>query len=386
MDGICLKPGFIGITTPITAAGDIRKNPSQITTAVSRTTASAIASEKPSVSGSPAPRTTAPWGFSLKFPLTSLFVGNRNRYDALAVDDAVSVDRKEETKEETECDGKNENWVLKILHVRSMWNETKDSGIKEEDQQGKNPSADEFNHQDEVSLDEEECDACTVDDDDDAKIEFDRNSFSKLLRRVSLAEARLYSQMSYLGSLAYSIPQIKPGNLLKHYRLRFVTSSIEKKAQLAAKAEKEKASDGVQDDEDNQTLKSENEIVSDGVKEDEQMKQTTNIVEIEKEKSGGNLISASTAYHIAASAASYLHSQTMNVIPFQSSQNNRGEDSISMTTDSVTAVVAAKEEVKQAVADDLNSMHSSPCDWFICDDDESSTRYFVIQVLFLIYK
>lgn len=379
MDGICLKPGFIGITTPITAAGDIRKNPSQITTAVSRTTASAIASEKPSVSGSPAPRTTAPWGFSLKFPLTSLFVGNRNRYDALAVDDAVSVDRKEETKEETECDGKNENWVLKILHVRSMWNETKDSGIKEEDQQGKNPSADEFNHQDEVSLDEEECDACTVDDDDDAKIEFDRNSFSKLLRRVSLAEARLYSQMSYLGSLAYSIPQIKPGNLLKHYRLRFVTSSIEKKAQLAAKAEKEKASDGVQDDEDNQTLKSENEIVSDGVKEDEQMKQTTNIVEIEKEKSGGNLISASTAYHIAASAASYLHSQTMNVIPFQSSQNNRGEDSISMTTDSVTAVVAAKEEVKQAVADDLNSMHSSPCDWFICDDDESSTRYFVIQ-------
>ncbi|KAI3773189.1 hypothetical protein L6452_04393 [Arctium lappa] len=387
MDGICLKPGFIGITTSIAGAGDLRKNPSQITAAVSRTTASGISSEKPSVSGSPAPRTTSPWGFSLKFPLTSLFVGNRNRYDALAVDDAVSVDRKEETKEETESNGKHENWVLKILHVRSMWNnETNDSRIKEEDQQGKNLSVDEFNHQDEVSLDEEKCDACRVDDDDDDdKIEFDKNSFSKLLRRVSLAEARLYSQMSYLGSLAYSIPQIKAGNLLKHHRLRFVTSSIEKKAQLAAKAEKEKVSDGVREGEDDtkkkedQTLKAEDEIVSDGVQEDEQMKQTTHMVEIEKEKSGGNLISASTAYHIAASAASYLHSQTMNIIPFQSSENKRGEDSISMTTDSVTAVVAAKEEVKQAVADDLNSMHSSPCDWFICDDDESSTRYFVIQ-------
>ncbi|KAJ0620401.1 putative phospholipase A1 PLIP1/2/3 [Helianthus annuus] len=33
--------------------------------------------------------------------------------------------------------------------------------------------------------------------------------------------------------------------------------------------------------------------------------------------------------------------------------------SLMATTDSMTAVVAAKEEVKQAVADDLNSMHSS---------------------------
>lgn len=50
------------------------------------------------------------------------------------------------------------------------------------------------------------------------------------------------------------------------------------------------------------------------------------------------------------------------------------------TTDSVTAVVAAKEEVKQAVADDLKSALSSPCEWFICDDDLSGTRFFAIQV------
>ncbi|KAI3796448.1 hypothetical protein L1987_39119 [Smallanthus sonchifolius] len=58
---------------------------------------------------------------------------------------------------------------------------------------------------DEVSLDEHVCDVCRVDDDDEAQIEFSRSSFSKLLRTVYLAEARLYSQMSYLGSLTYSI-------------------------------------------------------------------------------------------------------------------------------------------------------------------------------------
>ncbi|KAK8565532.1 hypothetical protein V6N12_059090 [Hibiscus sabdariffa] len=51
------------------------------------------------------------------------------------------------------------------------------------------------------------------------------------------------------------------------------------------------------------------------------------------------------------------------------------------TTYSVTAVVAAKEEVKQAVADDLNSTHSSPCEWFICDDDQSATRFSGFETL-----
>ncbi|KAK9076546.1 hypothetical protein SSX86_004880 [Deinandra increscens subsp. villosa] len=389
MDGIFLNTGFLGITAPITA-GEIRKNPAQISTAaVSRTTptASAISSEKPTVPGSPTK--TGPWGFSLKFPLTSFFVGNRNRHDALAVDDAVSVDRKEETKEENEFDNEDEgNWVLKILHGRSMWNEIEDGRIEEQ-----NHEANEFNREDEGLINEQECDACRVDDGDDAQIEFDKSSFSKLLRRVSLSEARLYFRMSYLGSLAYSIPQIKTGNLLKRYKLRFVTSSLEKKAQLAAKAEKEKAqeqkdlaakAEKEQKDDpkiEGDTSEAEKQIVTELTEQ-----QTTETRENDGDKGGRNLISASTAYHIAASAASFLHSQTKSIVPFKSSENNSGEvnmtkeevASLMATTDSMTAVVAAKEEVKQAVADDLNSMHSSPCEWFICDDDKS-TRYFVIQ-------
>lgn len=123
-------------------------------------------------------------------------------------------------------------------------------------------------------------------------------------------------------------------------------------------------------------------------------------VEGAEPKTNGYRISASTAYQIAASAASYLHSHTKSIIPFKSSKIGADKNSMEevngsnadidmmnsevasfmATTDSVTAVVAAKEEVKQAVADDLSSTHSSPCEWFICDDDHG-TRFFVIQVI-----
>ena len=161
---------------------------------------------------------------------------------------------------------------------------------------------------------------------------------------------------------------------MKHYGLRFVTSSIEKR-ELAAAAAAQKNPPEVESNE----------------KEEEQRKELEN---------GGYKISASAAYNIAASAACYLHAQTRSILPFKSSNSGAGEgsvegsneslDNVNMidtevaslmaTTDSVTAVVAAKEEVKQAVADDLNSTHSSPCEWFICDHDQSSTRFFVIQV------
>lgn len=172
---------------------------------------------------------------------------------------------------------------------------------------------------------------------------------------------------------------MQPGNLLRCYGLRLVTSSIEKK-ELAAKAETNQESAESQEEE----------------------KLPMDDEEGNKHKGNGYRISASAAYQIAASAASYLHSHTRAILPFKSSKNGDGEceetggscndvtimnsemASFMATTDSVTAVVAAKEEVKQAVADDLNSTHSSPCEWFICDDDQSGTRFFVIQVIKLI--
>lgn len=46
----------------------------------------------------------------------------------------------------------------------------------------------------------------------------------------------------------------------------------------------------------------------------------------------------------------------------------------------MTAVVAAGEKEKEEAARDLQSLHSSPCEWFVCDDTSIYTRCFVIQV------
>lgn len=377
MDSLYLKAGIIGITPQITVAGDIRSNPTHISAAVGRSsisTSTAISAEKPSISGSTPQQRTSPWGFPFRYPFRSLWPGGRSRYDAVAVDDAVSVEEKDE-KQEGVTNERNGNWVLKILHVQSLWKEETKRTVEESVDEGNDAVKNESDERNEVSGDDEECDVCKVVDDDENKIEVDKYTFSKLLRRVSLPEARLYAKLSYLGSLAYSIPEIKPGNLLKKHGLRFVTSSLEKKLQLALKAEKEKVSDEVENTE-------------------EQPKEE-DVVGCKEENGDANQISANAAYQIASSAASYLHTRTMSILPFKSFKTNSNRDtseggssagmmnaevaSFMATTDSVTAVVAAKEEVKQAVADDLNSTRSSPCEWFICDDEQSSTRFFVIQ-------
>ncbi|XP_073066205.1 phospholipase A1 PLIP2, chloroplastic-like isoform X2 [Primulina eburnea] len=303
------------------------------------------AADKPSVSA--ATRGNMRWGFNFGHPLRSLLPGGRNQCEpAIAVDDAVLVEEKEEI-EESEEDALGENWVFKLSRSESL----ESDGVRLK--VGGDGNCGEEN---------EECDARAIDDDE--KFEFNRESFSKLLRKVPLKEARLYARMSYLGTLAYSIPQIKPENLLKNHGLRFLTSSIEKKEQ-ASKSKKEKLSveAEAQDEERN---------------------------EIKQKGGEPDRPSASAAYQIAASTASYLHSHSKSMASEILSRKidgnavnvdmiNKDMTSLIGTTDSVTAVVAAKEEVKQAVADDLNSTRSSPCEWFVCDDDRSATRLFVIQ-------
>ncbi|KAH6758052.1 alpha/beta-Hydrolases superfamily protein [Perilla frutescens var. hirtella] len=348
MDALCLKAGMHGITAPpIDAAGNVDLR------------LTAAAAEKPSPSAAP-PR-NFPWGFTFRRPLRSLWPGSKIRLEpAIAVDDAVLVE-KDEIVESGEERG-NRNWVSKVLRF--------DSFRKGEDC---------VEEKENCSVENEECDFCVIDDDDE--IEFDRESFSKLLRKVPLEESKLYAQLSYLGSLAYCIPQIKPGNLLRYHGLKLVTSSLEKK-ELALKVEREKGGSA-------EELQKE----ANG----DEMNEIGEVENVEAEGEGNHI--SSTAYQIAASAAAYFHSHTKIILSFKSSKSkqddNRVEDmsggnaivdmmnhdvaSLMATTDSVTAVVAAEEEVKQAVADDLNSTLSSPCEWFICDDDQNATRFFVIQ-------
>ncbi|GAV82531.1 Lipase_3 domain-containing protein [Cephalotus follicularis] len=390
MDGLCLKTGIVGLASSIPVGGgslDVRAQ-------VGKSKVAAAPQKTGSSSSSSSSR------FSFRYPLQSLWPrvgGGSKKHNGLALDYSVFVENNGEAggvvvegenrnMGPSNSEGQNGNWVLKILRVRSRWREEekqgKSKGValeKEGDNDNDNDDDDSMinggYNNDLVDDDDDGDDVCRVDDDEE-EVEFDRDSFSRMLRRVSITEARLYAQMSYLGNLAYSISRTKPGDILRIRGLRFVISSVEKK-ELAMKADKNQVST------ENQEAESKPKDEASG----------------EVRKSSGYRISASAAYHIAASAASYLHSHTSNILPFKSSKaggsenmpemGNGSADSVKLmnsemanfmaTTDSVTAVVAAKEEVKQAVADDLSSTRSSPCEWFVCDDDQSGTRFFVIQ-------
>ncbi|KAK4262298.1 hypothetical protein QN277_027878 [Acacia crassicarpa] len=207
MDAMCFKSGITGINSTISISGslDARTNPSQVS----------------AVGWSSTEKSTQKSVFSFKYPLRSLWPGGSgsSRYSGLAIDDAVSVEEEEEKAVQedknngTMCpEDQNGNWVLKILHVKSIWRgERGNSGGGDKDteiEEEVDVATDQINGS--GCDNEEPCDACKIDDDvGDKEIQFDRDSFSRLLRRVSLAEARLYAQMSYLGNLAYCIPRMK---------------------------------------------------------------------------------------------------------------------------------------------------------------------------------
>ncbi|KAF7818154.1 phospholipase A1 PLIP2, chloroplastic-like [Senna tora] len=306
MDAVCLKCDMALSAIPASISMNAPSNPSQVS-AVGRSTM-----EKSVFSR-----------FSFKYPFKSLWP---SRYNVLA---GRGIQEQEEEKKETEsgvmeAEGHNRNSLF-----NSMWMEEQ-GNVKD------------------VGNDHEECDGCRVDKDDEAEIQFNRDSFSRMLQRVSLADARFYAQMSYLGNLAYSIPQIKSENLLRYYNLRFVTSSMEKMMEMATAATGDNG-----------------EIENNEKKEGER-----------NDKKNRVSASASAAYQVAASAASYLHAQTKTILPFNFSKDEVEDAASAEGSNANDSLVAAKDEVKQAVAHDLNS---SPCQWYICDDDQTGTRFFIIQ-------
>ncbi|KMZ63172.1 putative Triacylglycerol lipase [Zostera marina] len=289
---------------------------------------------------------------------------------------AKEGERKEMNKEEMiEKKRRKVNWAMQILRIGLIWQGEKRERPQEE----------------QIADGVEQSDLCVgcCDGGEEGcdyagdEVEIHKDSFSKLLRRVSLTEARLYERLSVLGNLAYRIPEIKEDGINPRYQklfgkencLHFVTSSLEKKLQSS-------------------TTKITNE--KDDVVARRPTKEHKNMSSDTQKKNVR--IKASTTYNILASAASYVQSHTQKVLPFGSHSTDTksnpgkqvhenddsgiarsGEASFVAATNTVTAVVAAKDEVKEAVANDLNTSRSAPCEWFICDDSSSRTRYFVIQ-------
>lgn len=337
---------------------------------------------------------------------------------------------------------KNSNGVLKIMDLRSYFKDENSQYNSISDSKSVPPSesisstskngctSENFVNNCDCGHSGHSCDCndddflCSVMEEFSANEEIiDREYFSRFLHRVSLPQTKLFYKMLYLCALAYSVLEIKPRDLWKLHGLRFVTSSLHEKAEASAKV-----GESIKNDESSSTTVSGGKGGECNVKDDPNHRFSA---------------SPTVAYEMAASAASYLHSQTKYILPFKSrndvqadtdeklsskpkedatADNNQlssdahkdkedtlvdqkieDSDNRKIFTDlqqadfsrisgmsesdlaaivansSVTALVVAEEEAKQTTAKELQSVNSSPCEWFVCDDHRSHTRYFIIQ-------
>ncbi|KAF3782574.1 hypothetical protein EJ110_NYTH33883 [Nymphaea thermarum] len=255
------------------------------------------------------------------------------------------------------------NWITRLLELRSDW-----KGRKRDEEEVKSGAGEEG--EGENVAEDGGCWCCGVDSAGEGELGLgdvveDAESFSKFLVRATLDETQVLAQLASLCYHAYFISEIKPDELWRYHRLSYVTSSLEKKAKAKA-------------------------LCKAGTGNDSPGRSTSGVKKA---------IRPSVAYEIAAAAASYLHLRTRRLLPFAARAHNgtdsarhcdcggdfsspgasKSEMAAYVAASTVTAVVAAEEEAKKEAAKNLRSLHSSPCEWFVCDDDAAHTRCFVIQ-------
>ncbi|CAK8544898.1 unnamed protein product [Lathyrus sativus] len=266
------------------------------------------------------------------------------------------------------------NWIGRLLEIKKHWRNRLPKESVDMDMMRDDNTTGEFECDDD--------DGCMVDYDDEEEVTYDRDSFSKFLVQVPWFDTKLYSQLAFLCNMAYEIPQIKAQELRRHYSLQFVTSSLEKKAAVAKLKAKL--------NQDLPRVPIDDSVVSGDT--------------LEKGNDNEQKPQIRLAYDIAASAASYVQLRAKNLLTLaaKSQQSddkdpNRREDSAEheekegisrdyksevaayITASTVTSVVAAGDRERHEAAKNLQSLHSSPCEWFVCDDFSNYTRCFVIQ-------
>ncbi|CAN1842843.1 hypothetical protein LINPERHAP1_LOCUS36960 [Linum perenne] len=100
-----------------------------------------------------------------------------NAVVATGGEESILIGNAEDGDDET-VEELDQNWVMKILHVRSLWKEG-ESNLKGEDHEvDENSDAD---NDDEV---------CCVEEKGEDEIEFDRDSCFRLLKKASLVETK----------------------------------------------------------------------------------------------------------------------------------------------------------------------------------------------------
>ncbi|GAB2291092.1 hypothetical protein Dimus_025347 [Dionaea muscipula] len=246
---------------------------------------------------------------------------------------------------------KQSNWVERLMELRRHWVNRQEKEIGNSYGEGEGTE----DNVCEVEYDDEE-------DEGKESFEFDSESFSKLLSKVDWSDTKRFSQLAFLCNMAYAIPELKDSDLRRYNGLRFLTSSLKKKAEAIS-------------------LKA---ALDSGSADDVKARDSTS-------RSTSKTLSRKQVYQIAASAASNCHYRAKGEITAEEDEPQDKEELLYrsrvcksemasiMAASTMTSMVAAKEKEKQQVAKELQSLHSSPCEWFICDDPGTRTRYFVIQ-------
>uniref|UniRef100_A0A0D9V2Z5 Fungal lipase-type domain-containing protein n=1 Tax=Leersia perrieri TaxID=77586 RepID=A0A0D9V2Z5_9ORYZ len=260
------------------------------------------------------------------------------------------------------------HWLDRLLELRSRFHDPAKRHASENEHLFQDDEYDDDVYH--IDGDGDLHDGCGVnyEEDVDKQVDdrWDRESFSKLLARAPLGEARLFAQLAFLCNMAYVIPEIKAEELKKYYGLRYVTSSLKKKADAGAICSK-------LDADSTRPPRPEPPCESAATTSGPQPRRP---------------IRSHLAYEVAASAASYVHARARGLLSFGGGQQPQGAEqqrlynsgvAAYVAASTVTAVVAAEDEARQEAARDLRSPLSSPCEWFVCDEADARTRCFVIQ-------
>ncbi|XP_051132945.1 phospholipase A1 PLIP1, chloroplastic [Andrographis paniculata] len=255
------------------------------------------------------------------------------------------------------------NWMERLVELRNNWKGKQ--GTVEEDY-GEVDGDGEGDEEGEGCGEEGGCEVEYEEDEESWDTAFNREIFSSMLRSISWSDAKIFSHLAFLCNMAYAIPALKTQDLKRYCELDYVTSSLEKKVEAAAI--KERVEQG-------STMTSSSEV--------------KDPVSTAQQKP---VVRSSAAYEIATSAASYVQSRAKGLISrgaepqiqvdestYPPRRIHKSEMAACVAASTMTAVVAAGENQKEKAAKDLQSLHSSPCEWFVCDDSRTNLRCFVIQ-------
>lgn len=211
-----------------------------------------------------------------------------------------------------------------------------------------------------------------------------QKSFSKFLQETSLYDMKVFAQLAFLCDMAYMVPSIQPGQLMKYHRLRLVTTSLDKKAEAEVKEiELSKLSTS--------GTELAKEIVGNGCVNSLNEPISLNRVAQSEACSEQPLNAHSNSFHSYSTDALSLTekngafssfyndpSQKQSASVLKNQKEFMGQDALVAMAPAAAALLA-EEETKLNIAKDLPTIRPCPCEWFACDEQNTHTRMFVIQ-------